>query len=54
MPTSSDKSLALKHKIPARAVELMRSLPHYDPFALGNDNYYIDLDAGEYVVELFN
>jgi phage terminase large subunit-like protein len=54
MPTSSDKSLAAKYKIPARAVELMRSLPNYDPFALARPIDFIDLDHAEMVIDLFN
>lgn len=54
MPTSSDKSLALKHKIPARAVELMRSLPGYDPFPLARPDDFIDLDRAENVIDLYN
>lgn len=50
----SDKVIAQQYKLPVRAVEVMRSLPGYDPFALARQTDYINLDEGERFVELYN
>jgi phage terminase large subunit-like protein len=50
----TDKEAAKLYKLPVRAVELMRSLPRYDPFALAQPDYTVNLEPAEEFIELFN
>ena len=49
----TDESLAEQYEIPVKAVQVMRSLPNYDPFILARPTDYIDLSRGEAFLDLY-